>query len=130
MTIYLDFDGTIVEHAYPYIGDDNPNAFKIIKKLQENDHNIILNTYRADIDKKALDEALAYINNPINKLKPILEYSINKINPLPWDWKEMKKNKVIFIDDISPNIPLINTSTGYMVYWTKIADEFKNNNIF
>ena len=42
----------------------------------------------------------------------------------------MKKNKVIFIDDISPKIPLMETSTGYMVFWAKIADEFKNNNIF
>ena len=33
MIIYLDFDGTVVEHAYPQIGANNPDALKVIRRL-------------------------------------------------------------------------------------------------
>ncbi len=35
MTIAVDFDGTIVEHAYPQIGKPIPFAFDVLKRLQE-----------------------------------------------------------------------------------------------
>ncbi|MEN9968378.1 MAG: hypothetical protein RIR94_552, partial [Bacteroidota bacterium] len=44
MTIYLDFDGTVVEHAYPQIGAPNPHALRVIGKLQAAGHQFILNT--------------------------------------------------------------------------------------
>ena len=60
MLIYLDFDGTVVEHAYPEIGADNPKALKVIRRLQDAGHHIILNTYRADLNDGSLQEALNY----------------------------------------------------------------------
>ena len=42
--IYLDFDGTCVEHRYPEIGKYNFGAIEVIEKLQQAGHNIILNT--------------------------------------------------------------------------------------
>ena len=55
--IAVDFDGTIVSHAYPNIGREVPNAIRVLKKLQEQGTQLILWTMRSG-DK--LDEAVAY----------------------------------------------------------------------
>ena len=48
MTIAVDFDGTIVTHAYPAIGKPIPFAIDTLKKLQQEDHHqLILWTCRA-----------------------------------------------------------------------------------
>lgn len=57
MTIAVDFDGTIVEHAYPAIGKELPFAIDTLKRLQENGHRIILWSVR---EGKQLDEAVEY----------------------------------------------------------------------
>ena len=46
LIIAVDFDGTIVEDAYPGIGDPMIFAFETLKKLQEDGHRLILWTYR------------------------------------------------------------------------------------
>ena len=33
LTIYLDFDGTVVEHAYPELGALNPRSFYVIRSV-------------------------------------------------------------------------------------------------
>ena len=63
MIIYLDFDGTVVEHQYPIIGKHNPGSFEVIKKLQTAGHEIVLNTYRIEIDQDSFEEAMNYLNN-------------------------------------------------------------------
>ena len=50
MQIFLDFDGTVVEHYYPLIGAYNPGCKEVISKLQQAGHEVILNTYRVEID--------------------------------------------------------------------------------
>src|SRR3989344_8259994 len=55
--ISIDFDGTIVEHAYPDIGDPLEGAFEVMKELQEAGFHLILNTCRED---ESLEEALAF----------------------------------------------------------------------
>ena len=40
-TLVIDFDGTIVTHAFPYIGAAKPGAIDTINKLA-NDYNIII----------------------------------------------------------------------------------------
>ncbi|MDR0505492.1 MAG: hypothetical protein LBH32_01565 [Dysgonamonadaceae bacterium] len=58
MTIAVDFDGTIVEHEYPKIGKPIPFAIDVLKKLQQEEHHIlILWTMR---EGKLLDEAINY----------------------------------------------------------------------
>jgi len=71
MKIYLDFDGTVVEHEYPEIGKYNKGAFKVIKKLQDAGHEIILNTYRADCNDGTLEAAKAYLDQATS-IDPIL----------------------------------------------------------
>ncbi len=57
MTIAVDFDGTIVSHAYPKIGKPVPFAIETLRKLQqEGQHHIILWTVReGELLKEAVD---------------------------------------------------------------------------
>lgn len=58
MTIAIDFDGTIVTHAYPAIGKPIPFAIETLKKLQKEDHHqLILWTCR---EGELLQEAIDY----------------------------------------------------------------------
>lgn len=57
MIIAVDFDGTIVEHAYPSIGKDIPFAIETLKKLREERHKLILWSVR---EGKLLQEAVDY----------------------------------------------------------------------
>jgi hydroxymethylpyrimidine pyrophosphatase-like HAD family hydrolase len=52
MIIAVDFDGTIVEHRYPDIGKEIPDAFKVLKKLKADGHILILWTYRSGEELK------------------------------------------------------------------------------
>ena len=42
MTIAVDFDGTIVEHRYPEIGEERPFAIDTLKMLIKDRHKLIL----------------------------------------------------------------------------------------
>ncbi len=53
LTIAVDFDGTIVEHRYPEIGEIIPHAFEVLKDLQAEGHKLILWTVRDGIDLQA-----------------------------------------------------------------------------
>lgn len=44
----IDFDGTIVQHAYPDIGEPMPLAFEVMKSLKEAGYKLILWTCRED----------------------------------------------------------------------------------
>lgn len=57
MTIAVDFDGTIVTHAYPKIGKPIPFAIETLKKLQQEDHHdiILWSCREGDLLQDALD---------------------------------------------------------------------------
>lgn len=56
MKIAIDFDGTIVEHAYPAIGKEIPFAFSTLKMLQQQGHLLVLWTFRSgDLLQEAID---------------------------------------------------------------------------
>lgn len=92
-TIAVDFDGTIVEDAYPKVGKAQLFAFDTLKKLQEDGHRLILWTYRHG---RALDEAVAFC-----KENGITFYAVNKSFPEEeFDTKYSRKiNADLFIDD-------------------------------
>jgi hypothetical protein len=123
MTIYLDFDGTVVEHQYPALGAENQHAFRVIRALQVKDHYIILNTYRADINDGSLAEALEYLNSPTNGLSPITEHTARKIHPGPFDLRESVRFEKLYLDDIAEERPLIPNrmiANGFMVDWLAV----------
>jgi len=64
MIIAIDFDGTIVEHAYPNIGELKPNVKKTINKWYDAGHKIIIWSCR---DTNTKEEAEDFLN--INGIK-------------------------------------------------------------
>jgi hypothetical protein len=126
-TIYLDFDGTVVEHAYPEIGALNPGSMRVIRGLQDAGHKIILNTYRADLADGSLEEALNFLNNPQFDLLTISEMTELKINPPVWNWESSMNNKILYIDDICEGTPMIRNiqlEYGMMVDWKTLEEWF------
>ncbi len=121
MQIYLDFDGTVVEHYYPLIGAYNPGAIEVLYLLQAKGYELILNTYRSEIEDNSLDEALLYVNQ-LPLFKKITQTTTYKINPIQWDVRQAIESNQLFIDDIAPDMPLINAlkSSGKMVDWRKV----------
>ncbi len=57
MIIAVDFDGTLVEHAYPQIGKPVPFAIEALKRLQREEHQIILWSVR---EGQLLQDAVNY----------------------------------------------------------------------
>jgi hypothetical protein len=140
MKIYLDFDGTVVEHQYPNIGRCNFGCIEIIKKLQDAGHEIILNSYRADCNNGTLEKALKYLNEDYwmfskdkdIKLLPITEYTENKIHPHPLNWNDVKQNNILFIDDQATNFPLKKSImiNAMMVDWDELDKQLIENDIY
>jgi hydroxymethylpyrimidine pyrophosphatase-like HAD family hydrolase len=93
LTIAVDFDGTIVEHAYPKIGKEMLFAFDTLKALKKKGHKLILWTFR---NGKMLDEAVEYCRQ--NGLE---FYAVNKSYPEEElsDEISRKIDADIFIDD-------------------------------
>ncbi len=57
MIIAVDFDGTVVEDAYPKIGKEQLFAFDTLKALHKDRHKLILWTCRRG---RSLEEAVAF----------------------------------------------------------------------
>lgn len=71
--IAIDFDGTIVEHAYPAIGKEKLFAFRTLKELEKRGARLILWTFRTG---KELEEAVEYCRQ-----NGIEFYAVNKNYP-------------------------------------------------
>ncbi|PQJ69198.1 BT0820 family HAD-type phosphatase [Polaribacter butkevichii] len=111
LIIAVDFDGTIVEDAYPKIGKELIFAFHTLKKLQSQGHRLILWTYRHG---KRLDEAVAFCKE--NNLE---FYAVNKNFPEEvFDEKHSRKiHADLFIDD---------RNVGGFLGWTAIYKSIFN----
>ena len=132
LTIYLDFDGTVVEHTYPEIGALNPRSFAVIRQLQNAGHPIILNTYRADLADGSLQAALDFLNDINNELLPITECTELKIQPPAWNWEKTIEEGILYIDDVcdgTPMIPNIALPFGLMVDWKTLEEWFTEQGI-
>lgn len=96
LIIAVDFDGTIVEDAYPGIGDPMIFAFDTLKRLQSEGHRLILWTYRYG---SRLDEAIEFC-----KKNGVEFYAVNKSFPEEQFDENHASRKIhadIFIDDRS-----------------------------
>ena len=112
--IAVDFDGTIVAHAYPNIGREVPNAIRVLKKLQEQGTQLILWTMRSG-DKLA--EAVAFCEE-----KGITFWGINQ-NPAQSEWTDSPKAYApIYIDDAALGCPTLfdKETNRNMVNWRDV----------
>lgn len=113
----VDFDGTIVENDFPYIGKPNPGAIEVLKELKDVGIKLILITMRSD-DK--LQEAVVYCN------KNYIDFwGINE-NPDQEDWSNSPKIYAnVYVDDAGAGIPLRMGENGKpCVDWAKLRDLF------
>lgn len=111
-TIAIDFDGTIVEHAYPKIGKEMLFAFETLKALQKKGHKLILWTFRQG---KELEEAVEFC-----KSNGVVFYAVNKNYPEE-EWNEGVSRKIqadIFIDDRN-----IGGFLGWSTIWQMLHPE-------
>ena len=79
--IAVDFDGTVVTHAYPEIGDD-AGAVAVLKELTDNGCRLILYTMRSGA---LLDKAVKWFRD-----REIPLYAINE-NPSQQRWTSSPK---------------------------------------
>ena len=115
--IGIDFDGTIVEHAYPEIGAPVPGAIDTIKDLIANGHRIILWTMRSG---ETLQEAYDYLKDNGIEL-----FGVNK-NPKQ-NWSTSPKAYChVYIDDAALGCPLIRKfNQRPVVFWPKVREFLK-----
>ena len=96
-TIAIDFDGTVVTHAYPEIGED-AGAAPVLKELTDNGCRLILYSMRHG---KLLDRAVEWF-----RVRGIPLYAVNE-NPSQKRWTSSPKiHADLYIDDCNLGCPL------------------------
>lgn len=112
LIIAVDFDGTIVEDAYPQIGSPKIFAFETLKELNKDGHRLILWTYR---NGSKLQEAVDFCSK-----NGVEFYSVNKNYPEEnFEGKVSRKiHADLFIDD---------RNIGGMLGWGEIYKLIKDN---
>ena len=120
MYICIDFDGTLVDHRYPEIGQPAPDAFAWLKRFQRYGARLILFTMRSDGPRYGtlLTDAVTFVEGQGIKL-----FGVNR-NPDQDEWTSSPKAYAeIYIDDSAFGCPLIQPK-GFIrpcVDWTKVG---------
>ena len=114
MIIGVDFDGTVVEHDYPYVGSAVPGALDLLRELDKN-HLLILFTMRSG---DGLQDAVDYFND-----NGISLYGVNE-NPTQQEWTSSPKVYChLYIDDAALGCPLVNSKEHRpYVDWSKVRE--------
>src|SRR6478736_1413756 len=110
--ILVDFDGTCTTHDFPRVGKEI-GAVRVLKRLTDNGHNLILFTMRSD-NTKSTDPVIGAVNgqfltDAVNWFKKhdIPLWGI-QTNPLQKTWTDSPKAYGEYmIDDTAIGFPLI-----------------------
>ena len=123
MLIAVDFDGTIVTHKYPEIGEEIPFAIDTLKMLRQDGHRIILWSVR---EGHLLDEAVEYCRQ-----RGLEFYAVNRDYPEettdnnPHFSRKLKAD--VFIDDRNlGGLPDWGTTYSMIKHrhtWNDVVDE-------
>ena len=106
MTIAVDFDGTIVEHRYPKIGEEIPFATETLKILAQERHKLILWTVR---EGELLEEAIEWCRQ-----RGVFFYSVNK------DYLEEEKSHNGFSRKLKADLFIDDRNLGGLPDWGTI----------
>ena len=106
MLIAVDFDGTIVEHRYPEIGQEKPFAIEVLKMLQKEGHRLILWTVR---EGKLLDDAVTFCRE-----RGLEFYSVNS------NYTEEQADHQHFSRKLKADIFIDDRNLGGMLDWGSI----------
>ena len=119
MIIAVDFDGTLVRHDYPRIGGEAPNAFKVLRKLQEGGHKLILLTMRCGKD---LQDALEFCAD-----RGVTFWAVND-NPDQHSWTNSPKVYAhLYIDDLALGVPKVGDTVDWGKVETMIEEAIKHS---
>ena len=105
-TIAVDFDGTIVEHRYPKIGEEIPFATETLKILAQERHKLILWTVR---EGELLEEAIEWCRQ-----RGVFFYSVNK------DYPEEEKSHNGFSRKLKADLFIDDRNLGGLPDWGTI----------
>lgn len=110
--IVLDFDGTVVKHRYPAVGEDI-GAVPVLRKLVANGHKLLLNTMRSR-NSGGADTLQPAIDWFAERSIPL--FGINE-NPTQHEWTSSPKvYGNIYIDDGALGAPLKEDGTGALPF--------------
>ena len=125
MYICVDFDGTIVDHRYPEIGEPAPVAIVWLKRLQLLGAKIILFTMRSNRGDgiNFLQDAVVYLEENGVQL-----FGVNR-NPDQDIWTSSPKAYgEVYVDDAAFGCPLIHPK-GFArpcVDWKKVGPQLEH----
>lgn len=107
MVIAVDFDGTIVEHEYPKIGEEIPFATETLRMLINDHHKLILWSVR---EGKLLDEAVEWCRE-----RGVEFYAINRDYP-----EETTQNNNHFSRKLKADLFIDDRNLGGLPDWGMI----------
>lgn len=107
MIIAVDFDGTIVEHRYPEIGEEIPFATDTLKMLIQDHHKLILWSVR---EGKLLDEAVEWCRQ-----RGVEFYAVNRDYP-----EETVNNNQHFSRKLKADVFIDDRNLGGLPDWGTI----------
>ena len=116
MIIAVDFDGTIVEHRYPAIGNEIPFAIETLKRLSEERHRLILWSVR---EGKLLEEAVRFCSD-----RGVKFYAVNSNYP------EENKNHENFSRKLKADLFIDDRNVGGLPDWGLIYRMIKERKTF
>lgn len=117
MTIAVDFDGTIVRHRYPDIGEEIPFATQTLKMLIEERHKLILWSVR---EGQLLDDAVEWCRE-----RGVEFYAVNRDFPE----EDITKNQH-FSRKLKVDMWIDDRNVGGLPDWGTIYDMIHNNKTY
>ena len=117
MTIAIDFDGTIVTHKYPEIGEELPFAIDTLKMLIADKHQLILWTVR---EGQLLDDAVKWC-----KERGLEFWAINRDYP-----EEERENNDIYSRKLKVDMFIDDRNIGGLPDWGTIYRMIKENKTY
>lgn len=114
MIIAVDFDGTVVTHDYPAVGQSNPGAATVLTALVERGDQLILYTMRSGAP---LEDAVKWF-----EANGIPLWGVNA-NPDQHKWTQSPKVYAqLYIDDAALGVPLrVDLHHRPAVDWRSVA---------
>ena len=117
MIIAIDFDGTIVEHKYPEIGQEVPFAIDTLKMLIKDQHRLILWSVR---EGALLDEAVEWC-----RARGVEFYAVNKDYP-----EEEKEKNNHFSRKLKADFFIDDRNVGGLPEWGQIYQMISQNKTY
>ena len=117
MIIAVDFDGTIVEHKYPEIGQEVPFAIDTLKMLIKDQHRLILWSVR---EGALLDEAVEWC-----RARGVAFYAVNKDYP-----EEEKEKNNHFSRKLKADFFIDDRNVGGLPEWGQIYQMISQNKTY